>query len=72
MTAPLPPAAYPVGVFPYYTQHQTPVVLKLREKKRAFSGDDFDIEDATTGASVFHVNGKAWTMRGRKGVSTCY
>ena len=68
MVAPLQPAPHAVGVFSFYTQHSTPIALKIREKKFTFTGDDFNIKDAATGAIVFRVDGKVFSMRGRKGL----
>lgn len=67
MASPLAAASHAVGVFPQYTRHTTPIALKIREKKLSLTGDDFDIKDAATGAVVFHVDGKAFSIRGRKG-----
>lgn len=72
MDAPLHPAPHAVGVFPFYTQHGTPIALKIREKKFTLTGDDFDIKDAATGAIVFHIDGKVFSIRGRKGMYAPY
>ncbi|EIN04880.1 hypothetical protein PUNSTDRAFT_122599 [Punctularia strigosozonata HHB-11173 SS5] len=65
----LAPAPHAVGVFPTYSRHRSEVALKIREKKLSFTGDDFDITDAATGAKVFHVDGKVFSLQGRKEIS---
>lgn len=40
----LSPAPHFVGVFPNHGQHSQEVVLKIREKKLSWSGDDFHIK----------------------------
>lgn len=67
--APLAPVPMPIGVIPYYTQHQQQIALKVRESKLSFSGDDFTIKDAMTGQPMFKVNGKAVSMRDSKSKS---
>ena len=53
-------------VIPYYTQHPTQIALRVREHKMSFSGDDFTIKDAVSGAVMFQVDGKALAIRGDK------
>ncbi|EIN04318.1 hypothetical protein PUNSTDRAFT_93048 [Punctularia strigosozonata HHB-11173 SS5] len=65
----LAPAPHAVGVFPAYSQHRGEVALKIREKKISLTGDDFDITDAANGAKIFHVDGKAFSLHGRKEIS---
>ncbi|PWZ03012.1 hypothetical protein BCV70DRAFT_214489 [Testicularia cyperi] len=64
--APLAPAPFPMGIFPEYTRHTTQIALKVRERKMSFTGDDFSIKDAVTGAMVFDIQAKAFSFRGSK------
>lgn len=66
---PLPPAPHPVGVNRFYTQHTHELALKVRERKVAFSGDDFAVKDAATDQTVFKVKGKVMSLSGKKDVS---
>lgn len=63
----LAPSTIPIGVLPAFTQHQTQMSLKVREKKIAM-GDDFSVKDAVTGQKVFEVDGKMFSMHSRKEV----
>ncbi|CAO1635824.1 unnamed protein product [Jaminaea pallidilutea] len=65
---PLPPAPHPIGVSAAYTSHGQEVPLRVRERKISFSGDDFTVKDALTGNSVFKVEGKSFSLSGRKTV----
>jgi hypothetical protein len=47
-------AQHPVGVFPAYTQHQSEIALKIREKKLSLTGDDFDITVRAPPCLVVH------------------
>lgn len=67
MDANLAPVSHPVGIFPFYTQHRQPIALRIREHKFSLSGDDFTIKDAATDQPVFQVNGKAFSLHGKKG-----
>jgi hypothetical protein len=53
-------------VIPYYTQHGTQIALRVRERKMSFSGDDFTIKDAVSGAVMFKVDGSALALRDNK------
>ncbi|KZV97444.1 DUF567-domain-containing protein [Exidia glandulosa HHB12029] len=64
--AALMPAPHAIGVFPHFCQHRMPIALRIREKKLSFTGDDFKIKDAATGAVIFEVDGKAFSLHGRK------
>lgn len=66
---PLAPVPYPLGVIPFFTQHQQEIVLKIREKKFSMSGDDFGVKDARTGQVMFKVDGKSLSLRDEKGES---
>lgn len=65
---PLPPAPHPVGVNGFYTQHTNELALRIRERKVAFSGDDFAVKDAANGQTIFKVNGKVMSLSGKKDV----
>lgn len=65
---PLPPAPHPIGVSAAYTSHGQEVALRVRERRISFSGDDFTVKDALTGNSVFKVEGKSFSLSGRKTV----
>lgn len=65
---PLPPAPHPVGVNGFYTQHREELSLRIRERKTAFSGDDFAVKDALSGQKIFNVNGKVLSLSGKKDV----
>ncbi|KAJ9098756.1 hypothetical protein QFC21_004404 [Naganishia friedmannii] len=67
--APLAPVHMPIGVLPFYTQHQQQIALKVRESKISFSGDDFTIKDAMTGQPMFKVKGSAVSMRDSKTIT---
>ncbi|KAH7104221.1 tubby C-terminal-like domain-containing protein [Auriculariales sp. MPI-PUGE-AT-0066] len=60
------PTPHPVGVIPQFCQHRTPIALRIREKKVSWTGDDFKIKDAATGAVIFEVDGKAFSLHARK------
>jgi len=64
---PLLPVPHPLGVIPFFTQHQQEIVLQVREKKFSLSGDDFAVKDARSGAVMFGVDGKAMSLRDEKG-----
>ncbi|KDQ63746.1 hypothetical protein JAAARDRAFT_29778 [Jaapia argillacea MUCL 33604] len=66
MSQPLAPAPFALGVIPFYTQHPMEIALKIREKKLAISGDDFDITDARSGAVVFKCHGKVFSLHAKK------
>ncbi|KAJ9126915.1 hypothetical protein QFC24_001146 [Naganishia onofrii] len=68
-SAPLAPVPMPIGVIPFYTQHQQQIALKVRESKISFSGDDFTIKDAVTGQPMFKVKGSAVSMRDSKAIT---
>lgn len=53
-------------MIPYYTQHPTQIALRVRERKMSFSGDDFTIKDAVSGAVMFKVDGSAMSLRDNK------
>lgn len=42
--------------------------MRVRERKIAFSGDDFAVKDALTGAVLFNIEGKVMSFSGRKDV----
>lgn len=63
-------APAPLGVFPEFTRHTTPISLKVRERKLSISGDDFAVKDAVTGAVVFDVQAKALSLHQTKIVKT--
>lgn len=65
---PLPPAPHPIGVNGFYTQHTNELALRIRERKTAFSGDDFAVKDAANGQTIFQVNGKVMSLSGKKDV----
>ncbi|SPO19670.1 related to DUF567 domain protein [Ustilago trichophora] len=62
----LPPPPYPMGIVPEYTRHDTPIVLRIRELKFSFTGDDFAIKDAISRQPVFEVQAKALSISQRK------
>ncbi|SPO20579.1 related to DUF567 domain protein [Ustilago trichophora] len=62
----LPPPPYPMGVVAEYTKHDTPIVLRIRERKFSFTGDDFAIKDAISRKPVFEVKAKAVSISQRK------
>ncbi|KAJ9091076.1 hypothetical protein QFC19_009250 [Naganishia cerealis] len=63
---PLAPVPMPIGVIPYYTQHQQQIALKVRERKMSFSGDDFTVKDAMSGQVMFKVEGSSLSIRDNK------
>lgn len=63
-------APAPLGVFPEFTRHTAPIALKVRERKLSFTGDDFAVKDAVTGAVVFDVQAKALSLHQTKIVKT--
>jgi uncharacterized protein YxjI len=66
--AALAPAPAPIGVHAHFTQHPQEVALKIRERKVSISGDDFAVKDAVTGATIFKVEGKVFSISDKKEV----
>lgn len=50
---------------------QQPLKLHLKEKAFSFSGDDFGIVDAITGAQWFVIKGKTFSLRDQKMMYDC-
>lgn len=63
---PLPSPPYPMGIVAEYTRHTTPITLRVRELKWSHSGDDFKIKDAVSGALLFEVDAKVFSLSGKK------
>ncbi|KAJ9097776.1 hypothetical protein QFC20_006122 [Naganishia adeliensis] len=63
---PLQGVGHPIGVIPYFTQHNQQIALRVRERKISFSGDDFTVKDAVSGQVMFKVDGSAMAIRDNK------
>ena len=66
---PLEPRVEPLGLFMPYVRNEE-VTLKIEGKALSWSGDSARILDLE-GHEVFRIQGRARSVRGKKGSSSC-